>query len=378
MADEILAVKQRFELARLRTLGGATLENVAVGYETYGALDAARENAILVAHFFSGSSHAAGRYAPDDPLPGYWDAIIGPGKAVDTNRWFVISVDTLVNLNFHNPKVVTTGPASINPATGKPYGLRFPAVGIGDFIRVQKALLDHLGIERLHAVMGPSMGGLQTFDWAATYPECVGRIVPTIAAPTFGGWLTAWLSMWAQPIKLDPAWRGGDYYDGPPPRAGLEASLRLVTLHALHSDWADGPGGGRALAPGGDPADVAATPFAVEQRVAEIASARLDAADANHLLYLVRANQTYLPGAGAGAKTVVEGLSRIKAPTLMLYAPEDQVFRPEWIQDTAAVLRVNGVHVETGEIHGPNGHYNGILHIETVAPQIAEFLARKF
>jgi homoserine O-acetyltransferase len=226
--------------------------------------------------------------------------------------------------------------------------------------------------------MGPSMGGLQTFDWAATYPECVGRIIPTIAAPTFGGWLTAWLSMWAQPIKLDPAWRGGDYYDGAPPLAGLEASLRLVTLHALHSHWADGPGGGRDLAPGGDPADVSATPFAIEQRLDEIARTRLDAADANHLLYLVRANQTYLPGAGAGAKTVLEGLSRIKAPTLLLYAPEDQVFREEWIHDTAAVLRVNGVQVETGAIHGPHGHYNGILHIAEAGARIAEFLARKF
>jgi homoserine O-acetyltransferase len=112
--------------------------------------------------------------------------------------------------------------------------------------------------------------------------------------------------------------------------------------------------------------------------VAEIARGRLDAADANHLLYLVRANQTYLPGAGAGAKTVLEGLSRIKAPTLMLYAPEDQVFRSEWIHTTVAALRENGVSVETGEIHGPDGHYNGILHIETVAPQIAEFLAREF
>lgn len=378
MSDEILTVKQRFVLPRLRTLGGAMLENVVVGYETYGKLDADKKNAILVAHFFSGSSHAAGRYAADDTLPGYWDDIIGPGKAVDTNRWFVISIDTLVNLNFHNPKVFTTGPASIDPATGKPYGMRFPAIGIGDFIRVQKALLDQLGVERLHAVMGPSMGGLQTFDWAATYPERVGRIIPTIAAPTFGGWLTAWLSMWTQPIKLDPAWRGGDYYDGAPPLAGLEAALRLVTLHALHPQWADGPGGGRALAPGGDPGNVAATPFAIEQRLDEIASARLDSSDANHLLYLVRANQTYLPGAGAGARSVAEGLSRIKAPTLMLYAPEDQVFAQEWIHATVAALRENGVTVETGEIHGPHGHYNGILHIADVAPQIAEFLAREF
>ncbi len=378
MNAELLTFKQRFELPELQILSGATIKSVAVGFETYGKLDASRENAILVAHFFSGSSHAAGRYEPCDSMPGYWDAIIGPGKAVDTDRYFVISVDSLVNLNVHDPKVVTTGPASIDPTTGKPYGLKFPAVGIGDFIRVQKAVIDSLGIKRLHAVMGPSMGGLQTFDWAATYPDCVGRIIPTIATPMFGGWLTAWLSMWAQPIKLDPAWRGGDYYGAPPPLAGLEASLRLVTLSALHSQWADGPGGGRALAPGGDAGDVAANSFAVEQRLEEIARTRLDASDANHLLYLVRANQTYLPGAGAGAKTVAEGLARIKAPTLMLFSPEDQVFLLEWMHATAGALREIGVLVETGEIHGPNGHYNGILRIADVGPQIAEFLAREF
>ena len=296
---DLLAVKRRFDLAQLQCLSGATISNVAIGYETYGELNAAGDNAILIAHFFSGSSHAAGKYAPDDPQPGYWDAIVGPGKAVDTNRYFVISSDTLVNLNVHDKNVITTGPASLDPATQKPYGLKFPAVAIADFVRVQKALIDSLGIKRLHAVMGPSMGGLQTFEWAASYPDCVGRIIPVIAAPNFRGWLTGWLSMWTQPIKLDPAWKGGDYYGGPPPRAGLEAALRLMTLHALHSDWADGAGG-RALAEGGDASDLATTPFAIEQTLAAAASLRLDNSDANSLLYLARANQTYIPGAAPG------------------------------------------------------------------------------
>ena len=142
MAEDLLVKKQRFELPELHTVGGATIHDVAVGYETYGALNEARDNAILVAHYFSGSSHAAGRYRADDPLPGYWDAIIGPGKAVDTDRYFVIASDTLVNFNANDPNVVTTGPASLDPATGRPYGLSFPAVAIADFVRVQKALVD--------------------------------------------------------------------------------------------------------------------------------------------------------------------------------------------------------------------------------------------
>jgi homoserine O-acetyltransferase len=374
---DLLAVKRRFDLAELQCMSGATISNVAIGYETYGELNAARDNAILIAHFFSGSSHAAGKYAPDDPQPGYWDAIVGPSKAVDTNRYFVISSDTLVNLNVHDKNVITTGPASLDPATQKPYGLKFPAVAIADFVRVQKALIDSFGVKRLRAVMGPSMGGLQTFEWAASYPDCVERIIPVIAAPNFRGWLTAWLSMWTQPIKLDPAWKGGDYYGGPPPRAGLEAALRLITLHALHSDWADSAGG-RTLAEDADAGDIAATPFAIEQTLATAASLRLDNADANSLLYLARANQTYIPGAGAGATSARDGLERIKAPALVIYAPQDQVFAAEWIEEAVAILRNNDVLVETAKLFGPHGHYNGILHIADAAPQIAEFLARAF
>lgn len=377
MPTDLLTRKQRFELPRLDCVGGATLRNVAVGYETYGKLNAARDNAILIAHFFSGTSHAAGKYAPGDAEAGYWDAIVGPGKAVDTDRYFVISSDTPVNLNVHDPNVVTTGPASIDPETGKPWGLRFPALTIADFVRVQKALVDSLGITRLRAVMGPSMGGLQTYEWAASYPDFVERVIPVIAAPNFGGWLTAWLSMWAQPIKLDPAWKGGDYYGGPAPVAGLEAALRLITLHALHPDWADGAGG-RAVAEGANPGDIAGTPFVIERTLEIAASKRLNYADANHLLYLVRANQLYIPGAGAGAKSVEDGLARIRAPVLALYAPRDQVFLASSIERAVAVLRDNGVSVATGHLNGAYGHYNGILRIADASQKIADFLAKQY
>ncbi|WP_374545858.1 homoserine O-acetyltransferase [Rhodoblastus sp.] len=377
MADELLVAKQRFELPELRLTGGGTLRDVAVGFETYGALNAARDNAILVCHYFSGTSHAAGRYRPDDPLPGYWDAIIGPGKAVDTDRYFVIASDTLTNLNAYDPDVVTTGPASRDPATGRPYGLAFPAVAIADFVRVQKALVESFGINRLRAVMGPSMGGLQTFEWAASYPDAMERIIPAIAAPNFNGWLTGWLSMWAQPIKLDPAWRGGAYYDHAPPSAGLEAAMRIMTLHALHSDWTDSAGG-RAVADGADPTDVASAPFAIDKTLEDAVRLRAPMADANHMLYLARANQTYVPGAGGGATSVAEGLARIKAPALMIYAPDDLVFLPEWVEATAKTLSGQGVAVETAKLSGPYGHYNGIVRIAEAGKRIADFLARDF
>ena len=211
MGEVGLVEKRVFTLERFTTLGGATLRDVRIGWECYGTLNADKSNAVLVTHYFSGTSHAAGRYAASDALPGYWDAIIGPGKAIDTDRYFVVASDTLTNLNANDPNVVTTGPASLDPATGKPYGLSFPVVRIGDFVNLQSALLDSLGIGRLKAVVGPSMGALQAYEWAVTYPERVERIVTVIGAAGGDPFLIGWLSLWAQPIRLDPNWNGGDY-----------------------------------------------------------------------------------------------------------------------------------------------------------------------
>src|SRR3712207_6768755 len=166
----MLVEKKVFRLPRYTTHSGATIEDVRVGWESYGTLSRDRSNAILVTHYFSATSHAAGRYSPEDELPGYWDAIIGPGKPIDTDRYFVLSTDTLVNLNALDPKVITTGPASRDPATGKRYGMAFPVVSIHDFVSVQKALVESLGISRLRAVIGPSMGALQAYQWADSYP----------------------------------------------------------------------------------------------------------------------------------------------------------------------------------------------------------------
>lgn len=202
---ELIVEKKTFELPSYTTVAGATIKNVKIGWESAGTLNADRSNAILITHFFSGTSHAFGKYAPGDAAPGYWDSIIGPGKAIDTNKYFVLSSDTLVNLNVNAPNVVTTGPASIDPDTGKPYGMRFPVVSIKDFVNVQKALIDSLGIRRLHVVAGASMGGLQAYQWAASYPDMVERIMPVISTPTADPFLIGWLDIWAQPIRVDPS-----------------------------------------------------------------------------------------------------------------------------------------------------------------------------
>ena len=375
-ADDMIVEKKTFDLPEMTTIGGKTIKNIKIGWESYGTLNADKSNAILVNHFFSGTSHAAGKYAATDKAAGYWDAIIGPGKAVDTNKYYLIASDTLVNLNTGDPKVVTTGPASIDAATGKPYALSFPLVTIGDFVRVQKALVDSLGIKKLHTVMGPSMGGLQTWEWAATYPDMMERIMPVIAAADPGPWLIEWLNIWASPILVDPKWNGGDYYGREAPVVGLTAALKIVSMHANHFLWAEKTFGVALADPAKDPLAALGNGYKIEAALDAGSAARAALSDANHFLYLVKANQTFVPGAGAGAKTAAEGLKRIKARTLILYSPTDQVFQPEWVKASAEALKANGVSVETGEIAGPLGHLNGVLLMGPMGPKIAEFLGK--
>lgn len=366
--DEIVK-KQTFVLPSYTTVGGAPLRDVKVGWEAYGTLNADKSNVILITHFFSGTSHAAGKYKESDAAPGYWDAIIGPGKPLDTSKYYILSSDTLVNLNAGDPNVVTTGPATPAPDTGKPYGVSFPVVSIRDFVNVQKALLDSLGITRLHAVMGPSMGALQAYEWATGYPEVVQRVVPVIAGGEADGWLVGWLDAWATPIRLDPNFNKGNYYGGTPPKAGLTAALKLVTLSAGAPPWANTAFGRKWSEPGKDPALSLDNHYAIETKLDEIAAARANIADANHFLYLVKANQIFAAGGDVGLK-------RIKAPVLLISADDDLLFHPAAIQRTADEIRKGGASVEQVKIGGGRGHLNGIANIQEAGEAIRAFLAR--
>ena len=228
-----LVTKHSFGLPEFRTCNGNVLKNVCVGYEAYGELNASADNAILICHHFSGTSHAAGKYEASDTTPGYWDDIIGPGKPIDTTKYFVLSSDTLVNLNAKDPRVITTGPATTNPETGRPYGMGFPVVSIRDFVNVQKALLESLGIHRLAAVAGPSGGAVQAVEWAAAYPNMVERVIavvsPGLEIDAYG---IAAFDAWNTPILMDPNWLGGDYYGHEEPVNGVARALGLVTLGA--------------------------------------------------------------------------------------------------------------------------------------------------
>jgi homoserine O-acetyltransferase len=363
--------KKVFTMPSYTTTGGQTIREVKVGWESYGTLNATRDNVVIVPHFFSGNSHAAGKYKEQDVAPGYWDAVIGPGKPIDTDKFFVVSVDSLVNLSTKDPNTTTTGPATINPETGKPYGMSFPIVTIRDFVNVQKALLDSLGVRKVHTAIGASMGSFQALEWAAGYPDFVERVVPVIGIGEANAWTIGKLHLWAEPILIDPNWNNGDYYGKAEPAAGLALALKLVTLDAQHWDWAEKAFGRKWADPAKDPAAAFGNKYAIQQVLDAAGAARAKTSDANHFLYLVKANHLFVTGHTAALE---EGLAKIKAKALFLPAKGDLLLAPGYAQRSVDILRKQGKTAELAEIEGDRGHLDGLFAIAKVGDKLRAFL----
>lgn len=366
---EGLVEKKVFEAGEYTTRGGIKLAQVRIGYQAMGTLNAQGSNAVLVNHFFSGDSHAFGRYEAGGPA-GYWDAIIGPGKAIDTNRWFVISTDSLCNVNVPNARTVTTGPASINPASGRPYGMEFPVVTFRDNIEVQKRLLDRLGVKKLAMVCGASNGALWSVEWAAAYPDFIDRVMPVIGGTEFDAWMIGWLNVWESPIRMDPNWRDGDYY-GPgrePPLRGLAEAWKIVTLHAM--DRGALLAHARRAAEGQDPAKNINDLFAVEKFLNDRGMARARTSDANSFIYMARTNQLHLSEYPSYAAALAHAPNR----WLVIPSPTDRVFLPEAIAEMVETLKKAGKRVQQAEVRGPLGHLNGVVGMAPLAETIRHFL----
>jgi homoserine O-acetyltransferase/O-succinyltransferase len=364
--------KKVFEIPTYATVGGHTVKSVRMGYETYGKLTSQGDNAILITPFFGGNSHAAGKYTPSDHSPGYWDSIIGPGRPLDTERYFIISFDGLANPNIKDGMTVASGPASIDPDTGKPYGMSFPTITIRDFVNVQKALIDHLGVKKVYAVMGASMGGMQAFEWAVAYADKVERIIPVVAGAQCDAFEIASMESWMAPIMLDPHWNNGDYYGREEPTDGVKTSMKIVLLQTRHPDWANKEFERKWVSPGKDPAESMANLYAVQKYLDE-ASSRLAAKyDANHLIYQLRAIQLFSVG---NKDTLAEGLKEIKAKVLLMPAKNDLVFRLAESRHLRDLLVREGKQVDLFELDGPLGHLEGIIGISKASDKIAAFLS---
>ena len=361
--------KKVFEIEDFTFFNGETIDYVSVGWQSYGELNEARDNAILITHFFSGSSHVAGRYEEGGAL-GYWDAIVGPGKAIDTDEYFVISVDTLVNQEPHNPYVTTTGPATYNRKTGERYGMDFPVTTIRDFVNVQKALIDSMGIDTLHAVIGASMGSLQAIDWASAYPDRVERMVSVIGMAQADPWTVLSLQQWAEPILNDPNWQGGEYYDSEPPSAGLQQALMQISLQAMHPRAINTMFVDASNLESAPLKDIHSYHSTVEW-LRERASERARYADANHILYLVRANQLFITGM---QENLDSGLARIQARTFFMPASGDLLLLPSMARLAHERLLDFGRDSQYVEIDGDWGHLDGIVSIEKQADVLREFL----
>ena len=360
--------KEVFTMPAYTTVNGKTIKNVRVGYESYGTLNAAKDNVILICHYFTGSSHAAGKYKPEDAAPGYWDAIIGAGKAIDTDKYFVISSDTLLNVNTKDPNVTTTGPSTINPDTGKAYGLTFPVVSFRDFVNVQKALLDSLGIKKLVAVAGASGGGIQATEWAAAYPDMVERVIAVIAPGLeIDGYGVGVLNLWATPITMDPKWNSGDYYGREEPTEGVAQALKLLALTLASDSGTEKRFGRKWAAPDKDPGVALGNLYAIEDGLYKAGAARAKTVDANHFLYLVKTNQLF---------SVTAEAKRIRAKFLFVPAKSDPLFPPWMARRATETLRARGNVAEVFEIDGDGGHYDGLFQISQASAAIRDFLNR--
>jgi homoserine O-acetyltransferase len=322
---------------------GHTLPELALAYETHGRLAVDGTNAVLVTHGFTSSHHAAGPSAPGES-PGWWDGLIGPGKAIDTGRLFVVASNML------GSSYGSTAPASVNPATGRRYGPDFPDITLGDIVRAQRALLDSLGVRRLVAVAGPSFGGYQAFQWAVTFPEHMSGIVPVVTAPKGSGGEQAVQTLLAQ-LARDPNWNGGWYYD----RGGVAATTTAMRVETLTRYGYN---------------EILAARFPdAEARRAEIR--RLAAAwarefDANSLVALRRASVRF---------DAERDFGKMRAKVLYVLSRTDKLFPPSIAPAVMDRLAKAGVDARYVEIDTEFGHSASGREWAKWAPPLRDFLS---
>ncbi len=368
--------KQRFHLPDFRFLSGETID-VEIGYETYGQLNPARDNAILVCHYWTGTSHAAGMYTPDDPLPGWWDALIGPGKAIDTDRSFVICSNTLANVQANDPNVISTGPASIDPVTGTAYGSRFPRLTFRDMARVQRALMDYLGVTHLRAVGGPSGGGMQALEWACEYPDFMDKIFGVCTFGRSSPFFTMGIYRWCRAfIQNDPHWHNGDYYDGPGPQEGLRRALNVITLLAQTPSRVNAVARagetGWELSQDGAPLDDPDGLYPYEVDFGAFIDDRAKFADANAFLAIGRAAVLHDVGFERGGFR--KALSNVQADVLMIPGEQDLYFPPDDSRDIVEAVTAGNGQAELYPVKSNWGHFACIFDTGTFASKLQEFL----
>jgi homoserine O-acetyltransferase len=343
---------------------GVTLLNVDVAYETYGALNASASNAILVLHAFSGDAHAAG-ISKETGQPGWWAPMIGPGLAFDTDKYFVISSNVLGGCRG------TTGPGSIDPATGQPYAMRFPVITVGDMVRLQKLLIEHLGIERLLAVTGGSMGGMQALEWAVAYPEAVASAIPIATTSRHSAQQIAFNEVGRQAIMADPDWNEGNYYDAKAPARGL-AVARMIGHITYMSDTSMRQKFGRRLRDKDAFGFDFSVDFEVESYLRYRGSQFVSRFDANSYLYITKAMDYF--DLSAGHPSLAAAFDRTRARFLVISFTSDWLYPTYQSRETVGALRSRNLDVAFCELDSSYGHDAFLLESRDQSEMISGFL----
>jgi homoserine O-acetyltransferase/O-succinyltransferase len=344
---------------------GQRLAEVSLAYETCGTLSPGRDNAVLICHALSGDAHVAGYNTPQDKKPGWWDLYVGPGKAIDTNKYFVICSNIIGGCKG------STGPSSPEPASGHPYGLRFPIVTIGDMVRVQKALLDHLGVERLLCVTGGSMGGFQVLDWVVRYPDAVASAIPIATAARLSAQGIAFNEVGRQAIMADPNWRRGDYYGTVAPLAGL-AIARMIGHITYLSDAQMHEKFGRRLQQRKAFGYDFQVEFEVESYLRYQGDSFVRRFDANSYLYITKA-MDYFDLTGPG-RSLAQAFENVRAEFLIFSINSDWLFPTYQAKEIVRVLKAHGLPTTFLELDAPYGHDSFFLPNKPLADAIAGFL----
>jgi homoserine O-acetyltransferase/O-succinyltransferase len=347
---------------------GGRLKDVAVAYETYGKRNKEKSNAILVCHALSGDAHAGGWHKGDEK-PGWWDIIIGPGKALDTDKFFVISSNVLGGCKG------TTGPSTLNPETGKPYGLDFPFITVKDMVDVQKRLLDFLEVPKLFAVIGGSFGGMQVLQWCVSYPDMVRLAVPIATSAYSSPQQIAFNEVARRAITSDPDWNGGNYCGLAQPARGLSLA-RMIGHITYLSDESMHQKFGRKLQNKSDYGfDFASLDFQVESYLSYHGEAFVKRFDANSYLYITKAID-YFDLTGKGSESLAEAFRDVMVKFLVISISSDWLYPPYQCREIADALSANEIDVRHCEIRSNYGHDAFLLESGQMNYIIQNFLSR--
>jgi homoserine O-acetyltransferase len=355
------------------TFEGLDLENgsffgpVTLAYETLGTLNPDKSNAVLICHALTGDSHVAGYYGEFEKKPGWWDIMVGPGKAVDTDRYFVVCSNILGGC------MGTTGPSSVNPETGEPYALSFPVVTIRDMVNAQRRLIEYLEIDTLHAVIGGSLGGMQVLSWCCQYPGMVRSAVALATTMRHSALAIAFNEVARQAIVSDPKWNKGGYYGGDIPSTGLSVA-RMIGHITYLSDESMRQKFGRELQDKEDFSFDFTTDFQVESYLRHQGAKFVDRFDANSLLYITKAADYFDLTRYREYEDALTRLKRNAVKFLVVSYTSDWLYPTYQSREIVKILKRNGIGVSFCEIEADCGHDAFLLPSERLAGMMSGFL----